>query len=80
MTYDAASLTRRTVYLPHMAGDMTGIAGAMLDSPEMAGDIYSASRPHDALSTGLIWSIACYASLMRCEIHLTWQVIYTKRR
>ena len=38
-----ASLTRRAVDLPYMAGNMIGIADAMRDSPEITGDIYTAS-------------------------------------
>ena len=38
-----ASLTRRAVDLPYMAGNMIGIADAMRDSPEMPGNTYAAS-------------------------------------
>ena len=38
-----ASLTRRAVDLPYMAGNMIGIAHARRDSPEITGDIYTAS-------------------------------------
>ena len=48
-----ASLTRRAVDLPYMAGNMIGIADAMRDSPEITGDIYTASCTRRAVLPAL---------------------------